>query len=212
MKIRILLADDHRIVRDGLRNLLEKKCDADVIGEAETGRVAVQLARKLRPDVVLMDLAMPDLNGLEATRKIVTEAPEVKVVVLSMHADRRFVTGALSSGASGYLLKDCSFEELAVALRAVAAGQRYLSPAVAGVVIEHLGRTPNCSPCAVLTPREREILQLLAEGTTTKKIASKLNVSVKTVETHRHQIMQKLSVGSIAELTKYAIREGLTSL
>jgi DNA-binding NarL/FixJ family response regulator len=215
MSIKILIADDHKIVRDGLRSLLEKHDDMEVVAEAENGRTAVELARKLSTDVVVMDISMPDLNGIEATRQIISARPEVKVIALSMHSDRRFVIGMFQAGASGYLLKDCAFEELASAILAVTANQKYLSPLAAGVMIEdYLQRFPSedDSVSSVLTSREREVLQLLAEGWSTKKIASHLHVSVKTVETHRRRIMAKLKVHSIAELTKYAIREGLTSL
>jgi DNA-binding NarL/FixJ family response regulator len=215
MSIKILIADDHKIVRDGLRSLLEKHDDMEVVAEAENGRTAVELARKLSTDVVVMDISMPDLNGIEATRQIISARPEVKVIALSMHSDRRFVIGMFQAGVSGFLLKDCAFEELASAILAVTANQKYLSPLAAGVMIEdYLQRLPpeDDSASSVLTRREREVLQLLAEGWSTKKIASHLHVSVKTVETHRRRIMAKLKVHSIAELTKYAIREGLTSL
>jgi DNA-binding NarL/FixJ family response regulator len=215
MAIRILLADDHKIVRDGLRSLLQAEADLEVVGEAANGREAVRLAQELSPDVVVMDVGMPDLNGIEATRYIAGGASGAKVIALSMHSDRRFVEGMLAAGATGYLLKDSAFEELARAIRTVAAGRTYLCPLVAGVVVQTLVRAshavqPARSP--VLTPREREVLQLLAEGKSTKQIAGTLGVSVKTVETHRSRIMDKLDVHSVPELTKYAIREGLTSL
>jgi len=215
MTIKILLADDHKIVREGLRSLLEKHADIGVIAEAGNGRTAVELTRKLSPDVVVMDISMPDLNGIEATRQIISARPEVKVIALSMHSDKRFVVGMFQAGASGFLLKDCAFEELASAILAVRANQKYLSPRVAGVMIEdYLQSFPpeDDSASSVLTGREREVLQLLAEGWSTKKIASHLHVSVKTVETHRRQLMNKLDIHTIAELTKYAIREGLTSM
>ncbi len=215
MSIRILLADDHRIMRQGLRALLEKEADIEVSGEAEEGRTAVQLVRKLKPDVVVMDVGMPDLNGIEATRQINAEAPAAKVLALSMHADKRFVEGMLTAGASGYLLKDDAFEELVSAIRIVAANKMYLSPGIASVVVEdcvRYSRKAESTGRIILTPRQREVLQLLAEGKTTKQIASLLYVSHKTVETHRRQIMEKLDIHSIAELTKYAVREGLTSI
>ena len=215
MSVRILLADDHRIMRQGLRALLEKEADVEVSGEAEEGRTAVQLARKLKPDVVVMDVGMPDLNGIEATRQINAEAPAAKVLALSMHADKRFVERMLTAGASGYVLKDDAFEELVGAIRTVAANKIYLSPGIAGAVVEDFvrySRTAESTGRIILTPRQREVLQLLAEGKTTKQIASLLYVSRKTVETHRRQIMEKLDIHSIAELTKYAVREGLTSI
>ena len=215
MSIRVLLADDHKIVREGLRSLLEKEPGMKVIGEAENGRRALSLARELSPDVVVIDVAMPDLNGIEATRQLMTRSPGVRVVALSMHSDRRFVAEMLRAGASGYLLKDCAFEELAQAIRTVAEDQTYLSPRIAAPVIkDYVNRlsVSYSSAYSTLTPREREVLQLLAEGKTTKEIASRLHISVKTVETHRRKIMGKLDIGSIAELTKYAIREGLTPL
>ncbi len=215
MKLRILLADDHKIVRDGLRNLLEKDPDILVVGEAEDGREALQLARALSPDVVVMDIAMPELNGIEATRQILAEAQGVKVVALSMHSDKRYVSEMLKAGASGYLLKDCAFEELITAIRTIAKGKIYLSPGIAGVVLEDYirkGAKTDASVFSLLSDREREVLQLMAEGKTTKEVAAHLNVSVKTVETHRMHIMTKLDIHSIAALTKYAIREGLTSL
>jgi DNA-binding NarL/FixJ family response regulator len=213
MTIRIVLADDHKIVRDGLRSLLEKEKDMEVVAEADNGRTTVELVKDMRPDVVVMDIGMRDLNGVEATRQVSSGWPGVKVIALSMHSDRRFVEGMLEAGAAGYLLKDSAFEELARAIRAVVAGQTYLAPDVAGVVVETLvSKSPRTPPSrsAALTPREREVLQLLSEGKATKHIASLLKVSVKTVETHRSRIMDKLGVYSVAGLTKYAIREGLT--
>ena len=213
--MKVLLADDHKIVRDGLRNLLEKDPDIVVAGEAEDGREALQLVRKLSPDVVIMDIAMPELNGIEATRQILAEADEVKVVALSMHSDKRFVSEMLKAGASAYLLKDCAFEELITAIRTIMKGKIYLSPGIAGVVIEDYirkGAKTDSTVFSLLSDREREVLQLMAEGRTTKEVAAHLNVSIKTVETHRANIMTKLDIHSIAELTKYAIREGLTTL
>lgn len=215
MNIRIVLADDHHIVRDGLRSLLEEQDDMQVLAEAENGREAVALAVRLRPDVLVMDVGMPDLNGMEATRQVCDRAPGTRVVALSMHSDRRFVTDMLEAGASGYVIKDAAFEELARAIRIVREGHTFLCPAVAGAIVEdYLGRRAAAQPALArpLTPREREVLQLLAEGRSTKQIAGRLSVSIKTVETHRSHIMAKLRIRSVAELTKYAIREGLTSL
>lgn len=213
--MRIILADDHNIVRQGLRSLIEKELGMSVVGEADNGRKTVQLAEELKPDLIIMDVSMPDMNGIEATHQITREHPNIKVLGLSMHSDKRFVAGILKAGASGYLLKDCAFEEMAGAILAVAHGGTYLSPGVAGSVIQDYIRRlseTDYSPSTVLTHREREVLQLLAEGFSTKLIASRLNLSVKTIETHRRQVMEKLDAHSIAELTKYAIREGLTSL
>ncbi len=215
MSLRILLADDHRIMREGLRSLLEKQPGMEVIAEADNGRTTVQLSRKLKPDVVVMDIAMPDLNGIEATRQIVTETPGVKVTALSMLSDTKFVREMLSAGASGYLLKDSAFEELGNALHTVMKNQIYLSPKITSLVVkDYLGTIliKDSSVSPALTNREREIIQLFAEGKTTKEIASCLYLSIKTIETHRKKIMDKLGFRSIAELTKYAIREGLTSL
>lgn len=215
MSIKILLADDHKIVRDGLRALIEKQSGMEVIAEAGDGRSTVQLVQELLPNVVIMDIAMPDMNGIEATRQITATAPNVKIVALSMHSDKRFVAEMLKAGASGYLLKDCAFEELDNAIRAVIANRTYLSPKIADIIIKDYTRLfpkTEFSVFSILTLREREVLQLLAEGKKTKGISSSLNISAKTVETYRKQLMDKLDIHSIAELTKYAIREGLTSL
>jgi DNA-binding NarL/FixJ family response regulator len=215
MATRIVLADDHRIVREGLRSLISSLPGAEVIAEAENGRMTVELTRKLSPDVVVMDIGMPDLNGIEATRQIIAEFPSVKVIGLSMHADVRYVAEMLRAGASGYLLKDSAFEELAQALQTVIAGHSFLSPAVSETVVKDYVRCLAAeSPIAlnVLTSREKEVLQLLAEGHSTKEIATRLQVSAKTADSHRQQVMNKLGLRSVAELTKYAVREGLTSL
>jgi two-component system response regulator NreC len=215
MSIRIIVADDHRIVRNGLRTLLNSEPDIEVIAEAENGRKTIQLTRELSPDVVVMDITMPDLNGIEATRQILAEFPQVKIIALSMHNHEQFVTGMFMAGASGYLLKDCSVDELAAAIRAAAKGEVYLSPGVANMVIKNYVRQLKESEKSmppILTPRESEVLQLVSEGKTSKEIASLMYISVKTVDTHRRHIMDKLAVSSIAELTKYAIRAGLTSL
>lgn len=215
MKLRIILADDHNIVREGLRILIENEPGMEIVGEAGNGRSTVSLTKELKPDLVIMDVSMPGLNGIEATRQIMQEFMDIKVLALSMHSDKRFVAGILKAGAAGYLLKDCAFEEMAGAIRAVAKGDTYLSPGVAGPVIKdyvRLMEEADQSPTTLLTPREREVLQLLTEGNSTKEIASNLNVSIKTIETHRRQIMEKLGIHNVAALTKYAIREGLTSL
>jgi DNA-binding NarL/FixJ family response regulator len=215
MSIKILIADDHKIIRDGLRALLEKDPHMSLVGEAGDGRTAVRLAQELKPQIVIMDVSMPDLNGIEATRFISENNRGIKIIALSMHSDRRFVSAVLKAGASGYLLKDCAFEDLLVAIRTVMANRTYLSSQVADVVLKDYVRLvakSDLSAFSILTKREREVLQCIAEGKTTKEIAALLKISVKTVETHRQRIMEKLNVGSIAELTKYAIREGLTSL
>lgn len=214
MSIRILLADDHQIVRDGLRALLEKEPDMEVVGEAADGRTAVRLALKLRPQIVLIDVSMPDMNGVEAARQILAEAPDIKVLALSMHADKRYVGAMLRAGAVGYLLKDLAFEEVARAIQSAGQGQVYLSRGVVGVVVGDYVRclAEGQADRSDLTAREREILQLVAEGSSTKEIAATLHISIKTVETHRRQIMERLDIHSVAELTKYAVRQGLTSL
>jgi DNA-binding NarL/FixJ family response regulator len=216
MNIRILLADDHRITRQGLRALLDKEDDIEVVEEADNGRAAVDLAESLEPDVVVMDISMPDLNGIEATRQIVSRTENVRVLILSMHSDRQHVAQTLGAGASGYVLKDSAFAELAEAIRRVHQGSGYLSPGVTGDLItdyaERMNRSDQPSSASLLTPKEREVLQLVAEGHTTKEIAARLHVSPKTVETHRQHIMEKLGLRAVADLTKYAIREGLTSL
>lgn len=214
-KIKIILADDHKIVRDGLRVLLEKEGDMEVIAEADDGRKALKLVKDLSPDLVIMDIGMPYLNGIDAARQITNEFAGVKIIALSMHSDKRFVIQMLKAGAVGYLLKECAFEELTRAVRVVIAGRTYLSPEITGVVVGDFVRqitSADSSSFSVLTAREREVLQLLAEGHTTKQIAGSLHVSVKTIETHRQQMMNKLNINNVPDLVKYAIREGLTSL
>lgn len=214
---RIVLADDHEMVRAGLRTLLEKHRGIEVVGEAADGPQLVELARTLLPDVVITDITMPGMNGVEATRRVLEIAPQVRVIALSMHSERPFVTAILRAGASAYLLKNSAASELLLAIEAVQRGETYLSPKIAGVVVGGQARKPagadgGASAFAALTARERQVLQLLAEGQTSKEIGAALHISVKTVETHRGQIMDKLGIRSVAELTKYAVREGLTSL
>ena len=215
MPIKIIIADDHKIIRDGLSSMIGREPDLEVVAEAENGREAVKLALEINPDVVVMDIVMPELNGIEAAQQITSSNPKIKIVALSMHTDRRFVTRMLKSGASGYLLKDGAFKELAVAIRTVMAGQIYLTPRVQGVVVDeylHNRDVDENTGLPSLTIREKEVLQLLAEGKSTKEVASHIHVSVKTVETHRQNIMKKLNITTLAELVKYAIREGLTTL
>jgi len=211
MKIKVIIVDDHQMVREGLRSLLVGEKDMEVIAEAGDGWEGVRLAEKLAPDVVIMDIAMPELNGIEATRQILARTTGVRVMVLSMHSDKRFVERTLKAGASGYLLKDCAFEELVRAIRTVMAGQIYLSPGIASLVVREYLENGLDSP-SVLSAREREVLQLITEGKSTREIGLLLHISIKTVETHRQQIMKKLHLRTVAELTKYAIREGLTTL
>jgi DNA-binding NarL/FixJ family response regulator len=209
------LADDHKIIRDGLRSLLGKEEDMVVVAEAENGRKALKLTRKLSPDVIIMDVSMPDLNGIDAARQIIGEQPGLKIVALSMHSEKQFVEGMLKAGVSGYLLKDTAFEELIKAIRVVCAGKKYLSPDVTDIVLNEFISptiTTDDQSATALTTREREVLQLIAEGRSTKEVAGKLHISVKTVETHRKNIMDKLGLHTVAELTKYAVREGITSL
>jgi two-component system response regulator NreC len=215
VSIRIIIADDHQILRQGLKALLEKEPDMEVVGEAEDGLRTVTLVRELIPQVVVMDIKMPDLNGIEATRQILSVLSGVKVIALSMYADRRFVADMLNAGACAYLLKDCAFEEMAQAIRLAISNKTYLSPGIGEIVVRDyatINSSPRESVLSVLTLREREVLQLIAEGKRASQISEILNISVKTVDTHRSQIMRKLGFKSVAELTKFAIREGVTSL
>jgi two-component system, NarL family, response regulator NreC len=214
MKIKIVIADDHKIIRDGLCSLIEKHPNMQVIAEVENGKEAVEVSNKLNPDVVILDISMPDLNGIEATRKITAENPNVKVIGLTMHSDSEYVKGMLNAGASGYLLKDCAFGELIQAINSVTRNKSYLSPEIASIVIDEFkghDNIQNPPDSSDLTGREREILQLIAEGNTSKEIAAYFNLSVKTVATHRQNIMDKTHCHDVVTLTKYAIRKGFTS-
>jgi two-component system NarL family response regulator len=215
MTIRVLLVDDHKMMRDGLRGLLEGEPDIEVVGDASDGRTALDLVRTLSPDVVVMDIGMPELNGVEATRSIHKDFESVKVVALSTHTDKRYVHHMLEAGACCYVLKIAAHDELLRAVRAASLGQTYLSPEIAGLVVERAtGDSPGAETSAYssLGAREREVLQLVAEGKTSGETAKQMHISIKTVETHRRNIAQKLGLHGTAELTKYASREGLTSL
>jgi len=209
--IRILLADDHTLVRAGICSLIKNMEGTEVIAEAGDGREALRLVRTHRPDVVLMDIAMPGLNGLEAAARIAKKCPNVRVIILSMHVNEEYVLQALRAGAAGYMVKGADAAELEIAIRAVARGETYLSPMVSKhVVTDYIQRiSGETSPLELLTPRQREVLQLIAEGYSTKKIARTLKISVKTVETHRMQLMERLDIHDIAGLVRYAIRIGL---
>ncbi len=216
MRIRIVVADDHRILREGLAALLARDADFELVGQAEDGHAAVRRVRELQPDVLVSDVSMPGLNGIEAVRRVHADHPAVKPVCLSMHNDARMVMGMLDAGAAAYVLKDNCFEELGQAIRKVVAGQIYLSADLVGLVVHQArqrGQRPaDAMSLPTLTPREREMVQLLSEGLSTARIADRLHVSVKTVATHRENVMHKLQIGSLAELTRYAIREGLSAL
>lgn len=215
MSIRIIIVEDHKIMIDGLRSLIERESDFEVIDCVQDGRSAVEKARKLNPDLMIMDIGLPGLNGIEATRQIVRDIENIKIIALSMHSEKKFIIEMLKAGASGYLLKDCAFDELISAIRTVSGGKNYLSPSITDTVIDNALREKEMkmpSAFSLLTDRERQVLQLLAEGRTTKQAAAELYISPKTVETHRAKIMEKLGMDNLAELTKYAVREGLTSL
>ncbi|HZP85303.1 MAG TPA: response regulator transcription factor [Burkholderiales bacterium] len=212
-KVRVLLADDHGLVRAGIRALMQELPDVEVVGEAADGRSAIEMLDSLRPDVVLMDISMKGLNGIEATAQIRKLKPNVRVVILSMHTTEEHVAQALRAGAAGYIVKDGATEELDIALDSVMRGERYVSPNVSRSVVERLladsSAQPN--PLNLLTPRQKEILQLIAEGRSTKEIAHVLGLSIKTVETHRAQLMQRLSIRDVPGLVRYALRAGLVS-
>ena len=215
MNIKVILADDHNIMRAGLKSLLESSKKVVVVAEANNGRETVSLARKLKPDIVVMDVAMPDMNGVEATRKLAQLVPDVRVLALSGHSEGTFVKGMLEAGAKGYLLKDAATTELLTAIITISKGRIYVSPSVTDTLVgDYLQRVKGeIGPDSlILSAREREVLQLVSEGKSSSQIASTLHLSDRTIETHRRRIMDKLGMRSIAELTKYAIREGLTTL
>jgi DNA-binding NarL/FixJ family response regulator len=213
---RVLLVDDHQLVRAGFRGLLQTLRGVQVVGEASNGREALQMIQTLRPDVVLMDIGMSELNGLEATARIAKEFPHARVVILSMHADKEYVLKALRVGAAGYLLKDSDLIQLELAVRAAANGEKFLSPSVSKYVISdyisRLGAAAESGDEDELTARQREILQLIAEGHTKQEIAQRLNISPKTVETHREQMMARLDIHDVAGLVRYAIKIGLVGV
>lgn len=215
MHIRVLIVDDHRMFREGLRSLLVQVPDIEVVGEACSGSEAIQMVADFSPEVVLMDIAMPDMNGIEATRQLLGDNPALRILALSMESEHRFIVEVLGAGACGYVLKDTAFTELADAIRRVHSGDTYLGPRISELIIKDyllhirggLATTHN-----LLTPREQEMLQMIADGKNSKELSAAFDISIKTVEVHRHRIMKKLNLYSIAELTKYAVREGLTSL
>ncbi|GGK35472.1 DNA-binding response regulator [Yeosuana aromativorans] len=210
MKIKILLVDDHQILRDGIRNVIERSTTMEVIAEAKDGREAIKLCNQLKPNIVIMDIAMEGLNGVEATKRIVQENPETKVIALSMHSSKRFVLGMLKAGAYGYLLKDCDSDELIKAIKTVSINKKYIAQNISDVILSEFisGQHEEM----ILTPREKEILQLIAEGKSSKVIGEILFLSSKTIDVHRKNIMDKLELYSLPELTKYALKTGLISL
>ena len=214
MATKVILADDHQLMREGLRTLIENELAMEVVGDTGDGKVVVQLARELSPDVILMDVEMPGLDGIEATRRIINENPEIKVIALSMHSNKLFISDMFKAGASGYLLKECASWELASATETVLSDELYLSPKVTHVVLDDYFKPSSLegSLTVILTERECEVLRLLASGKSTKQIALEAGKSVQGIDAHRRQIMHKLGIDSLAELIKYAIREGLTSL
>jgi len=215
MEKKILICDDHKIFREGLRALLEGQPGVKVVGGARDGIEAVKLTKDLSPDIVIMDISMPGLNGIEAARKLAKVKKSARVIALSMHNDRKYVTEIIKAGARAYLLKDSAFEELMDAIKAVSCGRFFLSAGITSIVLDDYIKGPSRDPRSaftLLSAREREVLQLLAEGLRTKEISHKLSLSVKTVETHRKKIMEKLGIQSIAGLTRYAVKEGLVSL
>jgi DNA-binding NarL/FixJ family response regulator len=215
MKNSIIIVDDHKIMRDGLRIILEQESDLEIIDEADNGRDAVKIIMNKKPDIVIMDIGMPDMNGIEATRQIVKDLPEIKIIALSMHYDIQYVSGMLKAGAKGYLLKDCAGSELIIAIKSISNNNTYICQEITNSLINDYSKyqvLDQSSNESILTGRENEILQLLTEGKSTKHIAQKLFISVKTVEAHRANIMHKLEIRNLPELTKYAIRKGITSL
>ena len=213
MTLKIIVVDDHKIVRDGLCSLIEGLTGYSIVGQAKNGRQAIEVARRDKPDIIIMDISMPEMNGIDATSSIIEEMPLCKIIVLSMHSDKRFIVGALQAGASGFLLKECAFNELNQALDAVRSGQTYLSPKIAGTVVhDYRNRLLSDNKEKNLTTKEREVIQLIAEGHSTKEIAVRLFVSVKAIEGRRRRLMEKLQITTVAGLVKYAIREGLTEL
>lgn len=216
MSVRVILVDDHEIFLEGMSALLAQQPEIEIVAQVKSGLEAIEATRAHAPDVVLMDLSMPEMNGIEATRQIRGSHPDVRVLVLSMHAEERFVSGALSAGAAGYLVKDCSVREAMRAIRTVVDGQCYLSPSIAGSVLQdyrsRLGGSANAPSLFPLTDREREVLRLIAEGFETEGIATRLDESAETIQAHRALIMKKLDIHSTAGLTKYALRQGLTTV
>ena len=215
MSTSIIIVDDHKIMRDGLRNILENESEIEIIGEADNGRDAVKLIIEKKPDIAIMDIGMPEMNGVEATRQIAKEMPNVKIIALSMHYDMQFVSGMLKAGAKGYLLKDCAGAELISAIKTVSKNNTYICQDITNTLIDDYSKGQSIDYVGddtILTNRENEILQLLTEGKTTKQIARDLFISVKTVEAHRTNIMHKLDIRNLPELTKYAIRKGITSV
>lgn len=215
MDIKVLVVDDHKIMREGLCKLLQNKTNINVVGEAKSGREAITMTKSYNPNVVLMDVLMPDLNGIEATKSLINNSPDTRVIALSSHGGKEFVTGMLSAGASGYLLKECAFDELVNAIETVYAKHTYLSREIADVVVNEYVNKQNFKQhkkIEDLTTREREVLQLISEGYSTRQIAENLFVSIKTVESHRQRLMQKLNLFTVPELTKFAIKMGLTAL
>jgi len=216
MAVKVLLAEDHNLVRSGIRALLERAEGFEVVGEAADGKEAVRLVEKLEPDVVVMDVNMPGMNGIEATRGVLDKRPQTFVIMLSMHDDRRYIYEALKAGASGYLLKDAAFNELADAIKSVVSGKTYLSPSVADVALSDYVRRAHGERegpgVELLSPREREVLAMIAEGKSSSEMGKELHISVHTIDTHRRKIMEKLEIHNLAGLIKFAIRHGLTGL
>lgn len=214
IKYKIIIADDHSILQHGLCNSLEMESDIEIVGKAESGFEAIKLTRELEPDMVIMDVSMPDLNGMEATKQILKKHPDVKVMALSMHTEKIYVSGMMKAGASGYILKSCSFKELLTGIHAILSGEIFFCDEVMHMIDRNeitFGSEKNISVFSLLSRREREVLQLIAEGHKSRMIAKKLDISVKTVDIHRNNLKKKLNIHSIAELTKFAIAEGLTS-